>query len=68
MSKEQMVAFIQEIDEQLRKNRVMLDVYAGKLDVDADLLTLNMLTRDLVIVKKAWVDMLLDEYGVFYVG
>ena len=67
MSKEDIIAIIKAIDEQLKKNNEALNFYVGKVG-DSNVLTLNMLTRDLVIIKKTWVDMLLCEYGVYYTG
>ena len=67
MSKEDIMAFIDAIDEQLKKNKEIIDAYADKQG-DSNILTLNVLTQNLVIAKKTGVDMLLYEHGVFYVG
>ena len=63
MSKEEIMMFIKEIDEQLKKNKEVINRNDG-----SDILTLSMLSQNLVNLKRTWVDILLCDYGVFYTG
>lgn len=66
-SKEDILKFIEAIDEQLAKNKEIIDAYAGQeVPSNSDVLTLCLLSQNLMIAKKNWTDMLLYEYGVFY--
>jgi hypothetical protein len=63
MSKEEIMMFIKEIDEQLKKNKEVIDGCDGD-----DVLILSELSQNLVNLKRTWVDILLCDYGVFYTG
>lgn len=63
MSKEEIMVFIKEIDEQLKKNKEVINE-----NEESDILTLSALSQNLVDLKRTWVDVLLCDYGVFYTG
>ena len=65
--KDDVVKFIKVIDEQLMKNKEIIDGYAGEGGpYNTAVLTLSELSKNLLIARKHWSDMLLYEYGVFY--
>ena len=68
MSKEDMVKQIEIINEQLAKNKEVINSYAGEEFPDCDVLTLCVLSQALVTAKAMWKEMLLCEYGVYYLG
>lgn len=68
MSKEDMVKQIEVINEQLAKNKEVINSYAGEDFPDCDVLTLCVLSQALVTAKAMWKEMLLYEYGVYYLG
>lgn len=62
MSKEDIIKNIETIDEELKKNEEIIDTYNS-----ADVMILHITSKLLKDARKMWVDMLLYEYGVFYV-
>ena len=68
MSKEDMIMFIEMIDAQIKQNRKAIIDYQNQTGSDnADTLTLEMLSRDLIQVRNVWHQALLNEYGIYYV-
>lgn len=63
MSEKEIVMFINEIDAQLKKNKEIVNISDGN-----DVNILSMLSQNLIDTKRAYVDILLCEYGVFYTG
>ena len=67
MSKEEIMKTIEMIDEQLEKNKEVIDAYAGQtVPSNSDVLTLCMLSKNLMIARDTWKNMLLHEYGIYY--
>ena len=68
-SKEDILKFIEAIDEQLAKNKEVIDAHSGReVPSNSDILTLCELSKCLLIARKNWTDMLLYEYGVYLLG
>ena len=63
-SKEDILKFIEAIDEQLAKNKEVIDAHEGQSDV----LILCNLSMMLLEARKNWTDMLLNEYGIYLLG
>ena len=62
MFKEDIIKTIEEIDEQLKKNKEVIDV----CEANADVSTLCELSKLLVKTREMWQNMLLDCYGIYY--
>lgn len=61
MSKEDIIKYIEIIDEELKKNEEVINTYNN-----ADVMILHVTSKLLKDARKMWVDMLLYEYGIFY--
>lgn len=67
MSKEEIMKTIEMIDEQLEKNKEVIDAYSRQtVSGNSDVLTLCMLSKNLMIARDAWKNMLWYEYGIYY--
>ena len=62
MSKEEIIKTIEEIDEQLKQNRKVVE----NCEMNADVLTLCALSKLLIDSREMWQSMLLDYYGIYY--
>jgi hypothetical protein len=62
MSKEDIIKNIEMIDDELKKNEEFINTYNS-----ADVMILHTTSKLLKDARKMWVDMLLYEYGIFYV-
>ena len=63
MLPEEIIEFIKEIDEQIEKDREAIALYG-----DSAAIILNPMISLLMNVRELWVNMLMDQYGVFYIG
>ena len=69
MSKEEMMSFIEEINTQLKKNKEIVNAYAGQeVSGDSGIITLCELSKCLISTKKTLKETLLFEYGIYYMG
>jgi hypothetical protein len=67
MSKEQIIKDIEGIDEQLKKNRATIDAYSGQEGpIGAAVSMLCDLSIKLIATREMLQDMLLKNYGVYY--
>ena len=62
MSKEDIIKNIETIDEELKKNEEVINAHNS-----ADVMILHVTSKLLKDARKMWVDMLLYDYGIFYV-
>ena len=62
MSKEEIIKIIEVIDEQLKQNRKTVE----ECPMNADVLTLCSISKLLIQSREMWQNILLYEYGVFY--
>lgn len=61
MSKDYVVKNIEMIDEQLKLNEEFINEHPY-----ADVLFIQKMSNMLIDARKAWVDMLLRDYGIYY--
>ena len=61
MSKEEIIKDIKKIDEQLKKNKEIINAHP-----DASVMVLCELSKLLIKTREMLQDMLLKHYGVFY--
>lgn len=61
MSKEDIIKFIEAIDEELKKNEEVINSHNT-----ADILILHTTSKLLNDARKMWIDVLERGYGVFY--
>ena len=62
MSKEEIIKIIEELDEQLKKNREVIN----ECEMNADVLTLCALSKLLIDSREMYQNMLLNCYGIYY--
>lgn len=62
MSKEEIIKIIEELDEQLKKNRKVVE----NCEMNADVLTLCALSKLLIDSREMYQNMLLEHFGVYY--
>lgn len=63
MLPEDIIKFIKEIDEQIEKDRETIAQYGGSAAT-----VLNPMIRLLMDFREMWINILLDHYGIFYIG
>ena len=63
MSKEEIIKTIEDIDEQLKQNKEVIEACTY---VDANVLTLCELSKLLIDSREMWQNILLNYYGVYY--
>ena len=68
MSKEDMIKSIEEINKQLVKNKEVVNTYAGQEEFGDDVVTVCVLSEALISTKAMWKELLLCEYGYYYLG
>ena len=67
MTKIEIINLIQQIDELLQESKKFIDYYQGmELPVDSSMARLCEYTRLLIIERFRLKQMLLDNYGIFY--
>lgn len=69
MCKEEIIKSISEIDEQLEKNRKVIDYYSdvkiNKIPNFKDVFNLCQVTRELVRIRAEYNDILARQYGIY---
>lgn len=63
MSKEEIIKTIEDIDEQLKQNKEVIEACTY---VDANVLTLCEISKLLIDSREMWQNILLNYYGVYY--
>lgn len=68
-TKEELINQIVNVEEQLNKNRRVLNPYAGKIvDADSEICRLVKLTGELLKVRVALRKKLVDKYGIILIS
>ena len=62
MSKDEILKYIEAIDEELKKNEDVINSHSS-----ADVMILHTTSKLLRDARKMWIDVLEHGYGVFYV-
>ena len=62
MSKDYVIQNIEMIDEQLKLNEEFINEHPY-----VDVLFVRKMSNMLIDARKAWVDMLLRDYGIYYI-
>ena len=62
MSKEDIIKTIELIDGELKRNEEFINAHHS-----ADVMMLHVMSKLLRDARKMWIDMLLYEYGVYYI-
>ena len=62
MSQDYVIKNIEMIDEQLKLNEEFINEHPY-----ADVLFVRKMSNMLIDARKAWVDMLLRDYGIYYI-